>query len=102
MPENRLMPEALDVTCPCCQALMKVDADTGAVVWVEEKKAPAQDFDELVNRVHSRKSVLDEKFSRSVQQTRNQKQILDKKFEEARKRAAQDPGGKPPNPFDNE
>ena len=30
------------------------------------------------------------------------REILDKKFEEAKKRAAADPTGRPPNPFDNE
>jgi hypothetical protein len=102
MADNPSMPEALDVTCPCCQALLKVDAETGAVVWMEEKKGPAQDFDDLVSRVHSRKSVLDEKFARSVEQTKHQKDILEKKFEEARKRADLDPNKRPPNPFDNE
>jgi hypothetical protein len=96
------MPEALDVTCPCCSALLKVDPETGAVVWVDQKKQPAQDLDDLVSRVHSRHTVLDEKFARSVQQTRNQKDILEKKFEEAKKRAALDPTKRPPNPFDNE
>jgi hypothetical protein len=96
------MPEALDVTCPCCSAMLKVDPETGAVVWVDEKKAPAKDFDDLVNRVHSHKSLLDEKFARSVAQTRNAKDILEKKFEEARKRAEADPTRRPPNPFDNE
>jgi molecular chaperone GrpE (heat shock protein) len=96
------MPEALDVSCPCCQALLKVDPETGSVVWVDRKKAPAKDFDDLVNRVQSQKSVLDEKFARSVAQTRNAKEILERKFEEARKRAAADPTGKPPHPFDNE
>jgi hypothetical protein len=100
--DNRPMPEALDVTCPCCSAVLKVDPETGAVVWVDKKKVPAQDFDDLVNRVHSRRDVLDEKFARSVQQNRNQKDILEKKFEEARRRAAADPTGRPPNPFDNE
>jgi hypothetical protein len=100
--ENEGMPEALDVTCPCCGSLLKVDPETGSVVWLDKKKAPAQDFDDLVNRVHSQKSILDEKFARSVQQTRNQKEILEKKFEEARKRAAADPTRRPPNPFDNE
>jgi len=52
--------------------------------------------------VHSSKSVLDEKFQRSVEQTKHQKDILEKKFEEARRRAAADPTGRPPNPFDNE
>ncbi len=94
------MPEALDVTCPCCQAELKVDPETGTVVWADEKKAAPKDFDDLVSRVHSQKSRLDEKFARSVQQTRNQASILDKKFEEARKRAEADPTGKPPNPFD--
>jgi len=95
------MPEALDVTCPCCSALLKVDPETGGVIWVDQKKAPTRDFDDLVNRVHSQKSVLDEKFARSVQQTRHAKQLLERKFEEARKRAADDPS-RPPHPFDNE
>ena len=96
------MPEALDVTCPCCAALLKVDPETGTVVWVDKKaRGPAHDFDDLVNRVQSQKSVLEEKFARSVQATRNQKEILDKKFEEAKKRAATDPR-RPPHPFENE
>ena len=96
------MPEALDVECPCCGALLKVDPETGSVVWADKKKAPAKDFDDLVSRAQSQKSVLDEKFARSVQQTRNAREILEKKFEEARKRAAADPTARPPNPFDNE
>ena len=96
------MPEALDVSCPCCGALLKVDPETGSVVWADKKKAPAKNFDDLVSRVASQKSVLEDKFARSVAQTRNQKEILEKKFEEARKRAAADPTGRPPNPFDNE
>lgn len=96
------MPEALDVACPCCGTLLKVDPDSGAVVWADRKKAPPKDLDDLVDRVRSQKSVLDEKFARSVQQTRNAREVLEKKFEEARKRAAADPSGRPPNPFDNE
>jgi molecular chaperone GrpE (heat shock protein) len=96
------MPEALDVSCPCCGALLKVDPETGSVVWADKKKVPAKSFDELVSRVASQKGALEDKFARSVAQTRNQKDILEKKFEEARKRAAADPTGRPPNPFDNE
>ena len=95
------MPEALDVTCPCCGAVLKVDPETSAVVWSEARKAPARDLDDLVERVHSQRTALDEKFSRSVAQSRNQRAILDRKFEEARRRAASDPS-KPPHPFDNE
>lgn len=96
------MPEAVDVTCPCCEAVLKVDPETGSVVWADKKKAPAKDFDDLVSRVHSQRSLLDEKFERSVQQNRNQKDLLEKKFEEARRRAAQNPTARPPNPFDND
>ena len=92
------MPEALDVTCPCCEALLKVDPETGAVVWADRKKAPPKDFDDLVSRVQSQKSVLDEKFARSVQHTRRSSEILEKKFEEARKRAEADPDGQGPPP----
>jgi hypothetical protein len=96
------MPEALDVTCPCCEALLKVDPGTGAVVWVDKKKAPPKDFDDLVSRVGRNKSTIDEKFARSVQQTRRSSEILDRKFEEARRRAEQGPTGKPPHPFEND
>jgi hypothetical protein len=96
------MPEALDVTCPCCEALLKVDPETGSVVWADKKKAPPKDFDDLVSRVHSRKSALDEKFASSVERTKRAGSILEKKFEEAKKRAELDPDGRPPHPFDNE
>jgi hypothetical protein len=72
------------------------------VVWADKKKEPVKDFDDLLNKVSSQKGVLDEKFARSVQQNRNQREILEKKFEEARKRAAENPNVRPPNPFDNE
>jgi len=96
------MPEALDVTCPCCEALLKVDPETGTVVWADKKKAPAKSLEDLVSRVEAQRSVIAEKFARSVQHTKHAGQILDKKFEEARRRAEKDPAGKPPHPFDNE
>lgn len=96
------MPEALDVTCPCCEALLKVDPETGSVVWADRKKAPPKDLDDLVHRVEAQRSVLDQKFARSVQQTKRQGELLEKKFEEARKRAEREPNAKPPHPFDND
>jgi uncharacterized Zn finger protein (UPF0148 family) len=94
------MPEALDVTCPCCGAQLKIDPESAAVVWADQKKAPPRDFDDLVHRVHSQRSQLDEKFERSMEQNKHQREILEKKFEEARKRAAADPDKRPINPFD--
>jgi hypothetical protein len=96
------MPEALDVTCPCCEAQLKVDPETGSVVWADKKKVPPKDFDDLVSRVQSQKSAIDQKFARSVQHTRRSSEILEKKFEEARKRAEADPTTKAPHPFDND
>ena len=101
-PRIESCPRRVDVTCPCCGAVLKVDPELGTVIWADAKKAPAKDFDDLVNRVHSQRSGLDEKFARSVEQNKRSKDILDKKFEEARRRAAADPTGKPPNPFDND
>ena len=80
--------------------MLKVDPATGAVTWIDEKKGSTRSFDDLVDRAQSRKGILDEKFARSVQQTKHSKEILEKKFEAARKRAADEPDKKPPNPFD--
>ena len=96
-----VMPEALDIVCPCCDALLKVDPGTNSVIWADKKKPKPKDFDDLVRRVGSRRSVLDQKFARSVQQTRHASEILDKKFEEARKRAESD-DKPPPHPFEND
>ena len=79
---------------PAAGRCLKVDPETGAVVWADKKKAPPKNFDDLVSRVEAQRSVLDQKFARSVQQTRHAGEILDKKFEEARRRAEQDPDGK--------
>jgi hypothetical protein len=94
------MPEAIDVGCPCCGAQLKVDPGTGAVVRADKPTGPARDLDDLVSAVRSRRSQLDAKFDRSMKQNRNQREILEKKFEEARRKAAEDPEGRPPNPFD--
>ena len=80
--------------------MLKVDPATGAVTRIDEKKGSTRSFDDLVSRVQSRKGILNDKFARSVQHTKHSKQILEKKFEEARKRAAEEPDRKPPNPFD--
>jgi hypothetical protein len=96
------MPEAIDVDCPCCGALLKVDPGTGAVVRADKPQGPARDLDDLVSAARSRRSQLDAKFDRSMQQNRNQKEILEKKFEEARRKAAEDPDARPPNPFDHD
>ena len=95
------MPEALDILCPCCEAILKVDPETGSVVWADKKKPKAKSFDDLVSRVGSRRGVIDQKFARSVQETRHASEILEKKFEEARKRAEAD-DKPPPHPFEND
>ena len=98
---NAVMPEALDILCPCCEAILKVDPETGSVVWADKKKPKAKSFDDLVSRVGSRRGLIDKKFARSVQETRHASEILDKKFEEARKRAESD-DKPPPHPFEND
>ena len=82
------MPEALDITCPCCEALLKVDPETGSVVWADRKKAKPKDFDDLVTRAQSQKSVLDAKFARSVKQTKHAAEIRSRRVTTTRGGAA--------------
>src|SRR5258708_22222916 len=67
------MPEALDVSCPCSCALLKVDPETGAVVWADKKKAPANNFDELGSPVAPHSNLPEHKSAPSARHTRNQK-----------------------------
>jgi len=37
------------ILCPCCEAMLTVDAQTGALISHEEKSKPIASFDEMVN-----------------------------------------------------
>ncbi len=83
----------LEVACPCCEAMLKVDPATGAVIThkLKEKPRPIEDLKTAVSRLKQEEVARNEKFNRSVEEQKNRKDVLNRKFDELFKQAKEDP-----------
>ena len=95
------MADRHEITCPCCNTKLTVDAASGEIL-AEERPAVdhAKNFDDAMKSVESGASRRDEAFSKAFDRTQNLDDVLQKKFEEAKKKAAKDKSDKPFNPMD--
>jgi hypothetical protein len=89
--------ENLNVTCPCCQAKLVVDAVFGAVLSHEApvRPGPNVDLTDAAGILSEQQRNREDKFRDSWNQEHNKEDILAKKFEEAMKKAKDAPAGKP-------
>lgn len=87
------MKNLMEITCPCCEAKLKVDRVTEAVITYEEKKkAPAiEDFAKAVQNLKGEAAKREEAFQKSFEATRKQADVLNAKFDELLKQAKADP-----------
>lgn len=86
------------VLCPCCEATLKVDAATGAVITHEAKVKPhpVEDLNAAVSRLKDEASKRDERFRRSMDEQKNKQDILNRRFDELFQRAKDNPDIEPP------
>lgn len=94
---------AFDVTCPCCNAVLKVDPETRAVIahTAAVKPKTFNDMEEAARAMHEQDSRRESIFRQSVEAQKNASDLLEKKFQEAVKRAKEMPDtGKPIRDFD--
>jgi hypothetical protein len=94
---------AFDVTCPCCNAVLKVDPETRAVIahTAAVKPKTFNDMEEAARAMHEQDSRRESIFRQSVEAQKNASDLLEKKFQEALKRAKESPDtGKPIRDFD--
>lgn len=103
---NRLMsePRHLTLRCPECLADLKIDAETGEVIFHRAAKKPpaaGKGFEQLLQELEEEKSQAEEIFEREVAAHKNRDRLLEEKFQEALKRAEESPEDEPPpRPFD--
>ena len=86
--------------CPCCEATLAVDAQTGALISYEEKTKPVASFDEMVKGLDKQKQVREQIFAQELSSMKNRDRILEEKFQEAMKRAEKDKDKPFRNPLD--
>lgn len=94
---------AFEVTCPCCNALLKVDAEDKAVIAHTAAVKPKMfnDIEEAARAMKEQDSRRDSIFRQSVENQKNASDLLEKKFQEALRKAKESPDtGKPIRDFD--
>ncbi len=94
---------SFDVTCPCCGAVLKIDAATRAVIShvAPVKPKTFQDMEEAARAMKEQDSRRESIFRQSVEAQKHASDLLEKKFQEAIKKAKETPDtGKPIRDFD--
>ncbi len=99
---KRSKSEPFEVTCPHCRAMLKVDAETEAVIAHTPPVAPKMfaDFEAAASAMKEQEGRRESLFRQSVEAEKNKASLLEKKFQEAVKKAKESPDEKPIRDFD--
>ena len=91
----------LDVACPCCGALLLVDANLGRLISHQEpEREDKPDLDAAQQILAEGKARREAAFLQSVEAEKTRGDALSKRFDEALKQARQEPITKPKRDFD--
>lgn len=88
------------IICPCCEATLIIDADTGAIISHQEKSKPIASFDDMKKDLERQKEVRNQVFAQELGSLKDRERLLDEKFREAMKRADKDKDKPFRNPLD--
>ncbi|MEP7212052.1 MAG: 2-nitropropane dioxygenase [Acidobacteriota bacterium] len=79
--------EKFSVICPCCDAALTIDAQTGAIISFEEKKKAHGSFEDLRGELSKQKELREALFTQEMSSVKDRERLLDEKFKEALKKA---------------
>lgn len=91
-------PIGFEVTCPCCQATLKIDPVLQAVIHHQtpaKPPGPIEDLAEAVQKLKGAAAKREDAFQKSLNDVKNRETLLDRKFDELLKNAKDDPTGPP-------
>jgi hypothetical protein len=88
------------VICPCCEATLNIDAQTGAIISHEEKAKTVASFDEMLKGLDKQKQQREQIFAQELGSLKDRERLLEEKFKEAMKRAEKDKDKPYRNPLD--
>ena len=92
--------EKYTVTCPCCDAALTIDAQTGALLAHTEKKKITGSFEDLKGELGKQKEMREQIFAQEMSSMKDRERLLEEKFKEAMKRADTDSTTPFRNPLD--
>ena len=87
-----------EVPCPCCQAILKIDPETEAVIahTIPEKPRAIEDLAAEVAKLKGESARRDEVFRKQFEAEKTHGRVLEKKFDELFKQAKENPDKTPP------
>ena len=88
------------IICPCCEATINIDTQTGAIISHEEKAKPVASFDEMLKGLDKQKQQREQIFAQELGSQKDRERLLEEKFREAMKRADKETGAPYKNPLD--
>jgi hypothetical protein len=88
------------IICPCCEAMLVIDAQTGTLLSHEEKAKPLASFEEMAKDMERQKQTRDQLFAQEMGSVKDRERLLEEKFREALKRADKDKDKVYRNPLD--
>jgi hypothetical protein len=82
-----------EVECPCCNAVLKVDPETRAVIAhaVPEKPPAIEDLAAAVAKLKGEPGRRDEVFRKQFEAEKSHGKVLERKFDELLKQAKENP-----------
>ena len=96
-------PANFEVTCPCCNAVLKIDEETRSVIahTAAVKPKTFSDMEAAAKAMREQDSRRDSIFKQSIEAQKNASDLLEKKFQEAIKKAKETTDtGRPIRDFD--
>jgi hypothetical protein len=78
------------IICPCCEATLSIDADTGALLSYDEKHKPLGSFEDMVKDLDKQKETREQIFAQEMSSHKDRGRLLEEKFQEAKKKAEKD------------
>jgi len=92
----------LEVACPDCGAMLKIDAATGLVVahTPAPRKRTFEDLETAAQAMRDQEVRKESLFRQSIEAEKNKEDLFEKKFAEALRKAKDAPEGKPLREFD--
>ena len=92
----------IEVACPDCGAMLRVDAATGVLVshTPAPRKRMFEDLETAAKAMREQEERKESLFRQSVDAEKNKADLLEKKFADAMRKAKDAPEGKPLRDFD--
>ena len=92
--------DRFNVICPCCEATLTIDSQTGSLLAHEEKKKVHGSFEDLAGELNKQKELREQLFAQEMSSVKDRERLLEEKFQEALKRADTDSDEPFRNPLD--